>query len=64
VGPGVPDALRRLAFDPQTSGGLLLAVEPGATGHLLGRLADANVAACVVGRVEPPADDTVLIRLA
>jgi selenide,water dikinase len=60
----VPDVLRRLAFDPQTSGGLLLAVESGATGHLLGRLADAGVEACVVGQVDPPDARGIRVRLA
>ncbi len=33
IAPGVPEALDVLAHDPQTSGGLLAAIEPSATRH-------------------------------
>jgi selenide,water dikinase len=63
VADTVTDVLRLLAYDPQTSGGLLLAVDPGATGHLLGRLVSADVTAAVIGRVEPRAASGALVRL-
>ena len=44
--------MRLVIFDPQTSGGLLIAVDPSATAHVIGRLQDAGVPAVVVGRVE------------
>jgi len=59
----VSPSLRLLVFDPQTSGGLLLAVEPGASGHLLGKLTDAGVPAAVVGRVEPARPDGARVRV-
>jgi selenide,water dikinase len=63
VAPATSDALRLIAFDPQTSGGLLVAIDPTATGHVLGRLNGAGVAAAVVGRVEPAEPGGVLVRL-
>ena len=52
VGSGVSKALRLVAFDPQTSGGLLLGIDPVATAHVLGKLSDAGVTPTVVGRIE------------
>lgn len=47
IAPSVSEALEAIGFDPQTSGGLLAAVEPGA-------VAKAEAAGfVVVGRVEP-----------
>jgi len=53
IAAAVSDAMRFVIFDPQTSGGLLLAVAADATGHLLGRLREAGVEAWRVGRVGP-----------
>jgi selenide, water dikinase len=53
VESSVTEAMQLVVFDPQTSGGLLVAVDPSATAHVVGRLQDAGVPACVVGRVEP-----------
>ena len=45
-----------LLFDPQTSGGLLLAVPPARAGALEGELAERGVSGRVVGRLgEGPA---------
>jgi selenide,water dikinase len=63
VSPAVSEAMRLIAFDPQTSGGLLLVVDPAATAHVLGRLQDADVSACVVGRVEAADAGGALVRL-
>jgi len=49
----VPEALRKVLVDPQTSGGLLIAVRPSRGKALLRRLARAKVAASVVGEVLP-----------
>jgi selenide,water dikinase len=62
-GPNVSPALRLVAFDPQTSGGLLLAVESGAVAHLLGKLGDAGVTAAVIGRVEAADPAGVRVRV-
>jgi selenide,water dikinase len=46
------EAMLRLLYDPQTSGGLLMAVEAGVAPSLLARLVTDGYAAAVVGRVE------------
>ena len=58
----LPHALRELIVDPQTSGGLLVAV-PAAQGRaVVSALRDAGVAAaCQVGRVEPQDGETHLV---
>ena len=48
---GVPEPVRRALVDPQTSGGLLIAVAPSRAERLLGRLTRARVKAAVVGEV-------------
>jgi len=47
----VPEELRRLVFDPQTSGGLLMAVDASAAGPLVARLRADGHAAAVIGEV-------------
>jgi selenide,water dikinase len=46
-----PDALQRLLFDPQTSGGLLMAVEPAVAPDLVERLRADGYDAATVGSV-------------
>ena len=53
LGPGVADPLPLLVFDPQTSGGLLMAVSPGASAVLLATLRQGGVDAHQIGRVSP-----------
>jgi selenide,water dikinase len=48
-----PIGLRRGLVDPQTSGGLLMAVPPGRVTALLARLRRRRVAACAIGEVRP-----------
>ena len=50
---GVPEPVRRALVDPQTSGGLLIAVPPSRADRLLARLARARVKGAVVGEVLP-----------
>jgi selenide,water dikinase len=52
VARDVPGHLAEVAWDPQTSGGLLIAVDPGHAAALLDRLAAVAVPGCDVGRVE------------
>ncbi len=58
-----PDWHRQIVFDPQTSGGLLAAVDPQQADDLLAALHRADVAAaCRIGHVEKP-DDAGRLRL-
>ena len=50
----IPDGLRALLYDPQTSGGLLIsAASEGAT-ELIASLKDAGLSAAIIGRVSGP----------
>jgi selenide,water dikinase len=59
----VTDDMRLVIFDPQTSGGLLVAVEPSATAHVMGRLHEAGVPARVVGRIDASDPGGALVRV-
>jgi selenide,water dikinase len=50
---GVPEENRALLFDPQTSGGLLVAISPEALEAALGILQGRQIAAAKIGRVLP-----------
>ena len=53
LGPDLDPSLVALAFDPQTSGGLLAAVDPDRVAAVEAALAAAGVESWRVGRVEP-----------
>ena len=55
-----PD-LADLLYDPQTSGGLLVAVDPSAAGEAVERLAAAGVRGVVVGRVRAAGSSTISV---
>jgi selenide,water dikinase len=50
-----------LLYDPQTSGGLLLAVDPASAGSLMDALSAAGLPAARIGRAIAPADATIVI---
>jgi len=50
---GVPEEVRTLLFDPQTAGGLLIAIAADQSEQLMQRLVDAGVAAVEIGEVIP-----------
>ena len=52
-GREVPDALRDLIFDPQTSGGLLISVAAESSGQLQANLEKAGIQAIFIGSVKP-----------
>jgi selenide,water dikinase len=57
IGDEVGDEMVELAFDPQTSGGLLIALaEPDARALQAELQAQGNVSATIIGRVEPAGD--------
>ena len=62
--PGVDERRRLVAFDPQTSGGLLIAVSPAELPRLLGYLAESSVPAQVIGTVSTADASGVRIRFA
>ena len=62
IEPSVPDDLADLLFDPQTSGGLLLAVAASALADTQEALRVAGVQAAVIGRVTPASDRLVRVR--
>ncbi len=50
--PSVPDDLEAVLYDPQTSGGLLMCVDPNRAAAVLARLRERGVSsAAVIGRV-------------
>lgn len=59
---GVPYWLRTLVYDPQTSGGLLMAVDPKHTASLISDLRGAGYfAATSVGRVLPLSEEAAVV---
>lgn len=52
----IPDDLRQLMYDPQTSGGLLISVTTQDSADLLDSLRGAGLSAAKIGRVLPPND--------
>jgi selenide,water dikinase len=61
IDAGVPGDIAELLFDPQTSGGLLFAIEGRAVPEAVKVLADAGVPAVVIGKVAAAGE--VLIRV-
>ncbi|MDH4064549.1 MAG: AIR synthase-related protein, partial [Acidobacteriota bacterium] len=55
-GPAVDRTLQDVLFDPQTSGGLLVSVDPSRADALTSALHNARIAALAVGRVVPRTD--------
>jgi selenide,water dikinase len=51
-----------LCFDPQTSGGLLAAVDAAKADDILGALHDRDIAAVIVGSVTARAGSFVTVR--
>jgi selenide,water dikinase len=52
-GSSIPEELRTLLYDPQTSGGLLISVADEVSMELMASLKEANVNAEIIGRVMP-----------
>jgi selenide,water dikinase len=62
IGGNVPQERSDVLFDPQTSGGLLMAVEPGKAQELLQRLQDCCPQARIVGQVLSKGEADLLVR--
>ncbi len=61
VGPSVEAAREALAYDPQTSGGLLAAVPPAILDAVLDDLRSNGVSPTVIGRVEEADEATIAL---
>jgi selenide,water dikinase len=59
---GVPFALEEVLFDPQTSGGLLIALSPQEAPALLAQLQEAGFPAQVVGELRELGQPEILVR--
>lgn len=62
MGPDVPEPWQDLLFDPQTSGGLLVALDQLQADLALKVLSEAGVAAARVGSVAPPGPRHLVVR--
>jgi len=58
----LPDGVEDLFYDPQTSGGLLMAVASDAAATLKDDLLDAGVPAQIIGRVLPRGKSALVVR--
>jgi selenide,water dikinase len=62
IGDSVPTDVATTLFDPQTSGGLLIFVEPAYVKPLLNTLRAVHQEAAEIGRVSPPSDVAVTVQ--
>ena len=61
--PSVGESVRRVLFDPQTSGGLLVAIDPDLAQNALNQWRARDVHARVIGRIERKSADGTLVRV-
>lgn len=61
VAPSVPLALADLLFDPQTAGGLVIALPAGRADALMSRLTEAGLTAAVIGQMTGKSEFTVRV---
>ena len=61
-GPAVPEAMRNILLDPQTSGGLLICVKPEDLSGLMRDMTDRSVSAANVGFVEADGGKKIVVE--
>jgi len=59
---GVSSAMQEILFDPQTSGGLLIAVNQGDADELLARMLADGIQAGIIGRITQRQEDMITVR--
>jgi selenide,water dikinase len=62
VAPDIDPRLAQILYDPQTSGGLLVAVAPEYAEQAAEALRAAGIPVALVGRAAPPSDVRVIVR--
>jgi len=62
VGSGVSEDLMNILYDPQTSGGLLIAVDAARAGVLLEKMLRENISAAVIGEVVAKPKGRISVR--
>jgi selenide,water dikinase len=62
IAPDLPRGLVEVAFDPQTSGGLLIAIAAAHSDALLRALSEHDVAAALVGHALPAGERAIRLR--
>ena len=61
IDPSVDENLVKLFFDPQTAGGMLIAISEDKSEALLAALNKNYPHARIIGRVQPPAPSSIII---
>jgi selenide,water dikinase len=62
ISDSVSKEMNHLLFDPQTAGGMLLAVDNGKAGDLLRRLNENYPRAAIIGEVSGPGEKRIVVR--
>jgi selenide, water dikinase len=63
VAPSVPPALHLLCLDPQTSGGLLLAIDGAAAAYAIGQMTNRGIPVQRIGEVVHCQENAAIVRL-
>jgi selenide,water dikinase len=61
IDPSVDESLVKLLFDPQTAGGMLIAIPEDKSEALLATLSNNYLHARIIGRVQPPAPYSIIV---
>ena len=61
INPSVDESLVKLLFDPQTAGGMLIAISEDKADALLATLNQNYPHARIIGRVQPPAPSSIIV---
>ena len=59
---GIPFGMEEVLFDPQTSGGLLLALDPAEAEAMAAEMRNAGLSAAVIGRVTEKGEHEITVR--